>query len=288
MIKKKAYAKLNLNLHINPDFKYKKETGYYPVRFINCELDLHDDLYFENQVGKITFSCSNKELSNNENFVYKAAFQLKKEVNNPKLGAKIILKKRIPIKAGLGGGSSDAAVTIKTLLKLWKVNILPIQMAKIINSLGSDVFYFMQGGLCEVRGRGERVSKLANRLPKLWLVLITPLISKPSTYWMYKNINLHNIGLNLNKYEQLIQNIINKKKIEILNSVHNDFEDLIKEKYPELRNIKKDLSDSGSIQELVAGSGLSMVGFYLSKQSALIAFRNLQIKYKNIVWTYTK
>ncbi len=289
MIKVKAYAKLNLNLHILPDLKYKGETGYYPVNFINSELDLHDDLYFENQKGKITFSCSNnKALSNKDNFVYRAAFLLKKEIGDSQLGVKIVLKKQIPVKAGLGGGSSDAAATIKTLLKLWKVNILPTQMAKIINPLGSDVFYFMQGGLCEVLGRGECVSKLTNPLPKLWLILITPSISKPSTSWMYQNIFIRNIGKHLNKFEKLKQNIINKDKKEIFNSLHNDFEDFINKQYPDLKNIKKDLSRSGSIKELVAGSGLTVVGFYLSKQKSLTAMKNLQMKYKNIIWTYTK
>lgn len=288
MIREKAYAKLNLNLHILPDLKFKKKTGYYSIQFINCELDLHDDLYFENQKNKITFICDNKELSNNENLVYKAAFLLKKEIGNPNLGVKIFLQKRIPIKAGLGGGSSNAAAVIKGLLKLWKVTLRPIQITKIINLLGSDIFYFMQGGLCEVLGKGDHVIKLPNILQKLWMVLIIPAISKPSTSWMYKNINVNMTGLNLDKIEQFKNKIINKKKVEILNSLHNDFEDMIAVQYPDLEIIKQDLKNSGSIKDIIAGSGLTVAGFYPTRQMALEAFTSLQSKYKNILWTHTK
>ena len=288
MIKERAHAKLNLNLHIFPDLKFKKETGYYPIHFINCELELHDDLSLEKQEGRITLTCDNEELSNDENLVYKAALLLKKEINNAKLGVKITLRKRIPIKAGLGGGSSDAAATIRGLLKLWDVTITPSQQKGIIDSLGSDIFYFMQGGLCEVLSKGESVVKLSASLPKLWAVLITPPTSKPSTAWMYKNINTSTIGLSLDKLNTLKDGIVQKKKKDIINSVHNDFEKIIAELYPTLENIKKDLKSSGSLHELIAGSGLTIVGFYLTKQSAEKAFINLQIKYKNIIWTHTK
>lgn len=288
MIKEKAYAKLNLNLHILPDLQFKKETNYYPIHFINCELELYDDLILEKQEGKITFICDNEELSNNENLVYKAAYLLRKEIGNNKLGAKITLRKRIPIKAGLGGGSSDAAATIRGLLKLWGIAIMSSQLTRIIDSLGSDVFYFMQGGLAEVSGKGERVLKLISPLPKLWIVIITPVISKPSTRRMYENINLETIGLKLGKIGLLKRAIINKKKVDIFNSLHNDFENIIKLHYPNLETIKKNLAGSGSIREYVAGSGLSIIGFYKSKKSAQAACKTLQVKYINAIWTHTK
>ena len=288
MIKVKAYAKLNLNLHILPDLKYKKETGYYPVRFINCELDLHDDLLIDDKKREITFTCNNKELSNHDNLVYKAAYLLKQEINNPSLGAKIILKKQIPVKAGLGGGSSDAAATIKALLTLWKVNISAVRISKIIQLLGSDVFYSMQGGLCKIDGKGELVRKLTNHLPRLWLVLISPDIFKPSTSWMYGQINIDTIGANLNKYKQLKQAMVNSKKAEIFYSLHNDFEDIIEKQYLTVKKIKKDLSASGSVKELIAGSGLTVVGFYPSKQMALKGLQKLEVKYKNIICTHTR
>jgi len=288
MIKRFAHAKLNLNLHILPDLKFKKDTGYYPIHFINCELDLHDDLYLENQDEKIEFTCDNGDLSNDENLVYKIAILLKKESGNPKLGVKIRLHKRIPVKAGLGGGSSDAAAALNALLKLWKIRVTPLQMTNIINALGSDIFYFVHGGLCEVTGRGEIIKELLSQLPKMWLILITPSILKPSTAWMYKNINTSTIGLSLDKLNTLKDGIVHKKKKDIINSVHNDFEKIIAELYPTLENIKKDLKSSGSLHELIAGSGLTIVGFYLTKQSAEKAFINLQIKYKNIIWTHTK
>lgn len=288
MIKEKAYAKLNLNLHILPDLKFKKETGYYPVKFINCELDLHDDIFIENKENAITLTCDNKELSNTENLAYKAAFFLKKELDNPRLGVNIVLKKRIPVKAGFGGGSSDAAVILRTLIKLWNVHPSTSQLTKIIGQLGSDVYYSMKGGLCEVGGKGEQIKKFKSNLPVLWMVLIIPEISKPSTGWIYGQINRNNIGLSTYKYDQLKSNIENKKKKELLSPFHNDFEDVLYVKYPKLLTIQKDMVNSGSIKELVAGSGLSIVGFYPSKITSDRAFQELKIKYKNCIWTHTR
>jgi len=287
MIEKNAYAKLNLNLHVFPDLSFKNDTGYYPVRFINCELDLHDSLFFESQNDKITLSCDNGELSNAENFVYRAAQLLKEEIGDSHLGVKIVLKKRIPVKAGLGGGSSDAAVTIKTLLEMWKSTISTEQLKRIINPLGSDVFYFMRGGICEIAGKGDDINPILGILQRLWVILITPSLSKPSTSWMYSKIELDKIGKHVNICEQLKQNILNKNTSNITNYFHNDFEDIISKHYPELDTINNDLSASGSVKQLIAGSGLTIAGFYRSKESAEEAFKTLKVNYKNIIWTHT-
>jgi len=288
MISVKAYAKCNLNLHILPDLQFKKTTGYYPVQFINCELDIHDILTFINQKNIISFTCSDKALSNTENLVYKAASLLKEMIGNPDLGVKIALKKNIPVKAGLGGGSSDAAAAINALIKLWKVTLSKKQISQIVNSLGSDVYYFLEGGLCEVYGKGEIVKKIPNELMKYWIVLITPSISKPSTSWMYTKINTTTVGRSTYKFEQIKQKLLSKPTDSLVHLFHNDFEDIIKMKYPELEDIKRDLSSNGSVKELIAGSGLSIFGFFSSKDTALAAFKNLEIKYQNILWTYTR
>jgi 4-diphosphocytidyl-2-C-methyl-D-erythritol kinase len=115
MIKKKAFAKLNLNLHVIPQ---KNSNGYHPVRFINTQLTLHDELLFEPIQNGIEVICSHKEMPKQEdNLVYKAALLLQ-EMDPQKRGIKITIRKNIPIKAGLGGGSSDAAVTVHALSKL--------------------------------------------------------------------------------------------------------------------------------------------------------------------------
>lgn len=289
MIKTKAYAKLNLNLHIIPDKKYKTKTGYYPVRSINCEIDLHDDLIFEAQKEKIDLICDNKELSNSKNIIYKTALLLKEVIHKPNVGVRMTLKKNIPIKAGFGGGSSDAAIAIKSLEKLWDIHISSKQKKTIINKLGSDVFYSMKGGVCEVSGKGDRIRLLSNLIPKLWLIIILPEYSKPSTDWMYSKLKLNTIGENLKKYKQLKKAIIQKNKKNILNLLHNDFEHVVSKQYPSIIELKKDLLNNRALQTLIAGSGLGIIGFYTSRKEMKQAYKKLKVTCnENIIWTSTR
>jgi len=286
MIKLKAFAKLNLNLHIIPQ---RFKNGLYPVRFINCQLDLHDELFFKRIDNKIEIISNNSQLPKEEdNLIYKTAVLLKRLVNNPKLGAKIILKKNIPIKAGLGGGSSDAAMTIKGLMKLWNVKLTKNQQYKLAGSLGKDVFYCLKGNVCEVLGDGSIVNSLNIKMPIFWLLIITPKEKKPSTEWMYKNLNARTIGKNLNKFNDLKKAIFSKNKKAILADSFNDFEGLVINRFPIVKAIKHELLNQGAVKILLAGSGLSMVGFFSSKKQAQKAFNNLKFKYRQILWTQTK
>jgi 4-diphosphocytidyl-2-C-methyl-D-erythritol kinase len=285
MIKLKAYAKLNLNLHIIPR---PLRNGLYPVKFINCQLDLHDDLFFERIKNKIKIISNNSQLPKTEdNLIYKAAVLLKKNINDPSLGAKIRLKKNIPVKAGLAGGSSDAASTLKGLIKLWHIKVTPNILLKIAGQLGKDVFYCLKGGLCEILSDGKVVNNLKTALPKLFLVIIVPDKNKSSTEWMYQNLNKEIIGKNLDKFEKLKKAIILKNNKEIIENLFNDFENLALNEFPLIAKIKDDLVKNGALKTLLAGSGLAVAGFFKEEKKAKITFNNLKIKYKNILWTET-
>jgi len=310
MIKAKAFAKLNLNLHLFPE---KDEYGFYPVKFVNCELNLHDELYFEKQKNKIDLICDNKKLSNKNNLVYKTALLLKKVVKDKSLGVKITLKKNIPIKAGLGGGSSDAAVTLRNLIKLWKIKLNKAQVQNINKQIGSDVAFCYKGGVCSVTNQGsknvcvysinnnclfsqeqcfaihscDQACKLS-RVPRLWVVLIVPEKQKKSTEWMYKNVNQTVIGNNLGKYAKLIEGMKEKNKDKIFANLHNDFEDIVRQNNKEMLELEKQLDDMDADKVFIAGSGLTVVGLYKSKKKSLTVFRQLKIKYKNVIWTYTR
>ena len=147
MIKEKAWAKLNLNLHLIPK---RLKNDLYPVRFINCQINLFDELSFETIKKKIEGIAE-------DNLIYQAAILLKKLVRNQDLGARIYLKKNIPIKAGLAGGSSDAAAAIKGLAKLWKIKLSQSQLNYLADKLGKDVHYCLQGGLCQIEGDGSKI-----------------------------------------------------------------------------------------------------------------------------------
>lgn len=278
MIKAKAFAKLNLNLHVLP---YNFNKGYHQIKFINCQINLFDELLFKPIKKKIEGIAE-------DNLIYKAAILLKKLAKNQDLGARIYLKKNIPIKAGLAGGSSDAAVTIIKLAKLWKIKLNKLQSDYLADKLGKDVYYCLQGGLCQIEGDGSQVIPLSPKLPKFWLVIITPEEKKPSTKWMYDNLDISNIGKNLSKLEGIKQAIRFKDKKNILENLYNDFESLAINCYPKITIIKNDLINSGALNTLLSGSGFSTVGFYNTKNKAVNAFKYLKVKYKNIFYVSTK
>lgn len=284
MLKELAYAKLNLNLHVLPN---KLRNGYYEIRFINCELELHDELHFEKIKDKIELICNNPELSQTENnLIYKTAVLLKSFIRQS-LGVRIVLNKNIPIKAGLGGGSSDAAVAIKTLTKLWQVKLDQNQFFKIANELGRDVYYCLQGGVCEVKRDGSKVVSLNSKMPDVWLIIIIPEEIKSSTAWMYKHLDKHKIGRNLDKFERLKQALIKKNPKEVISNLFNDFEASVIQKFPIVEKIKKDLENSGATNSLLAGSGLSVVGFFEDKNTRDRAYGVLKKLYNNLICTNT-
>lgn len=286
MINEKAYAKLNLNLHILP---HKMINSFYEVRFINTELDLHDDLSFDTIPHEIRIISDNKELPEmHHNLIYKAGILIKELVKalpagrqGKNLGARVILDKKIPIKAGFGGGSSDAAAAIKGFSKLWDINLDKNKRFQLASRLGCDVHYSLVGGLCEIKGDGSEVYQLKESSPVYWLIIITPQEKKPSTEWMYKNLDLQKIGKNLNKFNNFIHN-------KTLNNLHNDFEFSVFHFFPGVLKIKKDLEKNGAKKALLAGSGLSMVGFYETQNARDKAFKSLSKIYNNIISTKTR
>ena len=278
MIREKAYAKINLNLHLIPK---RLNNNFYPVRFINCQINLFDELTFKSIKNKI-------EGVSEDNLIYKAAILLKKLVKDQSLGAEISLKKNISVKAGLAGGSADAATTIIGLSKLWKIKLNQSQLNYLADKLGKDVYYCLQGELCQIEGDGSKIIFLDSKLPKFWLVIITPEEKKPSTAWMYNNLDINNIGKNRFKFEKIKEAIISKNKKDIIKNLQNDFESLAVNCCSNIINIKNDLIDNGALNTLLAGSGYSIVGFFDSKNKAVNAYENLKVKYKNIFYVSTK
>lgn len=286
MNKLKAYAKINLNLHLLPN---KLKNGLYPVKYINSQINLFDEITIKNTKNKIELVHNNKNLPRNENnLIYKAAFLIKNEAKNSNLGVKISLIKNIPIKAGFGGGSSDAATIILSLIKLWELNLTQKQIFTIANKLGKEVFYFLKGGVCEVLKDGTLVNKIKNKSPKIWLVLISPKNKKPSTEFMFKNLNTNLIGRQKYKFSEMKKAFLKKNVKNIIKNLHNDFEPLAIKKYPEILKIKEDFKEHNAENSLMTGAGLYVVGFFKNKKSATIAYNKLRIKYASAILTHTK
>lgn len=245
----------------------KLANGYSEIKAVNCRLSLFDELVFSKQLDKIEL-IDKSGISKNKNLVYKAAVLLKKAAKNKNLGTKIKLIKKIPIKAGLGGGSADCAATLLALNKLWNLDYSLKKLAKIGGKLGSDVCYCLEDGIAEIGGYGEKVKKNTNNMPEIGGVLVVPEGKKPSTKWAYEKIVDERLGKNLDKYKKMIKAIKEKDKKGIINALYNDFELLMIKYFPVVKKIKDDLKKAGALNSLIAGSGLSVVGFFENKMEA--------------------
>ena len=283
MVKKTAFAKLDLAISISP---IKSNDSYYPVDYIDCQVDLCDEILIEQKEKDIAIICDHPDVpKNQENFIYQAAYLLKKIKGDKKLGAKIVLKKGIPIKAGFGGSSSDGAAVIRGLEELWEIKLNEKQLASLTKVLGKDFCYSLHGGLCQVQGKGKnyKVIPIPHHLPKFWLLIVVSFEEKPSTAWVYGHLNTKDIGQNLDKLENLKKAIRLKDKKNILRNLFNDFENSVVFYYPVVRDIKKDLVKVGASAALMAGSGLSVVGFFDDKEKAQKANQKLKGKYKQVL-----
>lgn len=169
----KATAKLNLAL----DILGKRDDGYHELETVMAMVDLADYLDFSLRLdGNIKLeSSSNAVPEDGRNLIVKAGLLLQRRFQVTK-GATIKLDKKIPISAGMAGGSSDAAATLHGLNQLWELNLSLDELAEIGAEIGSDVSFCVYGGVAMCNGRGEKITPLPS-LPPCWVVLAKPAIS---------------------------------------------------------------------------------------------------------------
>jgi len=286
-MKTKSFAKINLNLHIHLK---KPEDQFTPLTLVNNQINIFDELEFINQKEKIEIICLPKNLipEDETNLIFQSALKLKEFTANPNLGVKIILHKNIPITAGMAGGSSNAAITLKTLVKLWHIKISHQKTLEIATNLGKDVPYFLSTNLCYLTGYGDIPHSLKLFFPKFYLVIIYPnKLQKPSTGWMFKHLDFSLVGQNTFKLNYLLKAIKLKNKNKILDNLHNDFETIVFKYFPETKKIFKDLTNNGAQKILLSGSGLGLIGFFKNKNSAQKTYLFLKDKYPKIFLTNT-
>ena len=174
MIVERAYAKLNLTLEVIR----KRDDGYHDLASIMQTVDLHDTLEFD-ESDRIEFECSDASLAGDENLVVRSAYALRK-IADVDGGARMSLSKRIPVAAGLGGGSADAAATLRGLNRFWELGMSEEELVGVGATVGSDVPFLVSGGTAIVSGRGEMLERLPD--PGIdWLVIVSPSVGDDST-----------------------------------------------------------------------------------------------------------
>ena len=269
-MKRHAYAKINLNLII----KNKIEDGKHLLESVFHKISLCDDIEIEENVyDKCVLTCNIKELEN-DNLILKAYEMLKEEYEIPGLNVK--LTKRIPMQAGLGGGSSDVATFILMVNEYFDLKLTFEELNVIGKSLGSDVVpcYYDQPVLGE--GIGNVITPIISNLD-FNLVVIKPDL-ECSTGLMYKKLDEikdRDIPDNTN---QIIKSLNNNDLELLVNNLFNSFEEVV-----DCKEIKKDLIDSGAMGALLCGSGSCVFGIYRNKKEAEAASKVLSNKYLTYV-----
>ena len=259
-------AKLNIRLKVIG----RRQDGYHELVSIMVPVDLYDRIELEiGQKQGIVLSCNGRSVpENNENLVFRAAEAFYARTGLAK-GLSIKLMKNIPVAAGLGGGSSNAACTLKALNEIWE-NPLPWQdMKELAVGLGADVPFFLYGGPCIARGIGEVLEPLKN-WQKRWYVIVMPPV-QVSTSWVYNNLKL---GLTKDEYASIFKNLA-EKPFDIAGLLENDLESVTVSHYPVIETIKKALVDAGAEGALMSGSGPSVFGVFKSNDLAQRAKRHL-------------
>jgi 4-diphosphocytidyl-2-C-methyl-D-erythritol kinase len=259
----RAYAKINLGLRV----LRKRPDGYHDIETVFRTIDNYDIIRLAATGGDITFKTNSQALpSDSANLCLRAAFLLK-DITHVSHGVNIELTKNIPIAAGLGGGSSDAAATLKGLVKLWNLALRPHELDKIALSLGSDVPFFLEGGSAYATGRGDVLEPFEFKLP-YWILVVTPAIPI-STTWAYGHVKLSG-----NSRHRSLKSIIRDDVYappEFLKELKNDFEPLVFETYPEVKSIRDMLLEEGAEFASLSGSGSSVFAFFSDEESASIA-----------------
>ncbi len=178
-----AYAKINLTLDVLGD----RPDGYHDIETVLHTVELHDTIILREDGEGVTLRCASPDVpAETQNIVHRTAHLLKETFQIPR-GIEIDLTKRIPVAAGLGGGSSDAAVTLLGLAQMWKLRVDDRQLMELGSKVGSDIPFFLVGGAALAMGRGERVRMLRS-LPTTWVVIARPTIPITSE-WAYKAID---------------------------------------------------------------------------------------------------
>jgi 4-diphosphocytidyl-2-C-methyl-D-erythritol kinase len=255
----KAPAKLNIRLKITG----RRPDGYHELVSIMVPVDLFDILELRAPFnGQIRITCNDPDIPTDEsNLMYRAArsFMSRTGIDD---GASINLNKNIPVAAGLGGGSSDAAATLLALNRIHSSPLSDSDLHALAVKLGADVPFFLNCMPCLATGIGDILEPIPI-WPKLWYIIIAPPI-KVSTSWVYRNLKLE---LTTDEYAYIFA-LLKKGAYSISHILENDLEKVTSASFPIINTLKKSLMDAGAEGAIMSGSGPSVFGIFLTHEKA--------------------
>ncbi len=255
-----APAKLNLGLWILG----RRSDGYHELLSLVVPITLGDELLAEpDRQLRVVYEPPHEFVPD---LVSMAARELQEVVGGP-YGAKIVVRKRIPVGAGLGGGSSDAAATLRLLCQVWQCAVSHEQLYALAQRLGSDVPFFLLRKPALLRGRGERVQPVPLVLPYTFLVLYPGF--SISTAWAYAQLRCSE-RLRAEPalpWEELLPRLAHEPEL-FGRYLSNDFEPMLWAEYPQLRQLQRELIQEGAFYAGVTGSGSAIFGIFETEAQA--------------------
>ena len=258
-----APAKINLFLSVLG----KRSDGYHEVEMLMQMVGLYDKITVARRERGVNVRCDNSSVPSGEaNMAWKAAAAMLK-LSGSNTGLEIEIKKDIPVAAGLGGGSGDAAAVLAAANRLLRTDLDREQLAQVGAGLGMDVPFFFYGPTAMARGRGEIITTLPP-LPKFSVLLVNPGF-ETSTAWVYKNLNLR-----LTKKDDC-NKIARLTVRNIAEGLHNDLETVTAAVYPVIGKIEEALRAQGAAGVSMSGSGPTVFGIFETKNACRTAAENL-------------
>jgi 4-diphosphocytidyl-2-C-methyl-D-erythritol kinase len=269
-VRVRAHAKINLDLRVlgtRPD-------GFHELRTVFQAIGLHDSVECVAREGPFAIECDVAGVPlDRANLSWRAAETLWRSARRtgPLRDVLVRLTKRIPLQAGLGGGSADAAATLLGLVRLWRLPVRPSQLTDVAATLGSDVPFFLSGGTALGLGRGDEVYPLAD-LPRHWIVLLVPGfgVSSADAYRWYDDEREASGGAN-RREPQYVPGPWPSRAAQMI----NDLEAAIARHHPEIDQMRAALRRSGALAAAMTGSGSTVFGLFQRRRDATAAVARL-------------
>ncbi|MBO5336658.1 MAG: 4-(cytidine 5'-diphospho)-2-C-methyl-D-erythritol kinase [Lachnospiraceae bacterium] len=265
----KAYAKINLGL----DVVRRLENGYHEVKMVMQTVGIYDVLTFEKASEGIVITTDSGELPTDENnLIYKAA-RLMKERYGITEGVRIHLQKNIPIAAGMAGGSTDAAATLKGLNELFELGAGKQELQEIGVKIGADVPYCVLGGTALAEGIGEKLTSLPSA-PECVLLVAKPDINV-STKFVYEHLDAAGVDKHPD-IDGMVEAIAEGSLQGIVERMENVLETVTIPAHPIIATIKSRMKELGAVNSLMSGSGPTVFGIFVDRETAEKAYEQIK------------
>jgi 4-diphosphocytidyl-2-C-methyl-D-erythritol kinase len=260
--------------YYKPESACKDKSFFHEIETIMQEIDLVDNLRFEEIEEGVRLECNNRIIPvNKDNLVCKAAILIQNECNIKK-GVSISLEKNIPVGAGLGGGSSDAATTLKALNLLWNIGLNDDELMTLAGKLGSDIPFFIKGKTALCCGRGEKITPVEAK-NKMDYLIIFPHVSI-STATIYKNLR---IDLTKKRKDvSFFSNALKHSEVAGIGKlIFNRLEEVVFATYPDLLHVKSSLEHFEFCGLSISGSGSAFFGLCNDRHQAEVIKNKVEL-----------